>query len=228
MKRNKKYKEIGVIAEELQPPFRFQVLEAYKTARTNLSFSIVKDGCKKIVVTSPLQKEGKTTNSVNIALTLAEQLNTKVLLMDCDLRNPKVDKFFSSSCLFGLSDYLTNDKPLEDIICDTDKDSLKVIFSGPTPPNPSEILADTQMKNLLDALEKDFDYVIMDTPPLNIVIDSLPIVKISDGVVISVVQSESKHGAIEKILYTLKSIDAKVLGFILIGDKKPNRRFILN
>lgn len=221
--KSKHQKRFTVLNTQMNPDKKFQVMESYKVARTNLAFSLIKQGCKKIVITSSLAKEGKSTSAVNISISLALQVNVKVLLIDSDLRKPKINSFFNLENAPGLTNYLANMCELKDIIQPTETSNLSVICSGISVPNPSEILASEAMANLLKALEQDYDYIILDTPPINIVIDALALTKIIDGVVIVVQEGFSTHPELVKTIETLQRVDAKILGIILNGTKMETK-----
>lgn len=192
----------------------FVVQEAYKAIRTNIILSVIKDGCKKIVITSSLQAEGKSTTSVNIAISLAQAFN-KVLFIDCDLRLSKVHKAFGISRDPGITNILSGLATIDESIQATKFENLYVIPAGISAPNPSEMLASPKMQHMLEKLEEKFDYIIMDTPPINIVSDALPLAKIADGVVFVVRRKISTYTEVDKALKSLKFIDAKILGLIL-------------
>ena len=164
----------------------FQVRESYKTARTNIAYSIFKKGCKKVAFTSSTKGEGKTVTSINVASALAQQVGTKVVVVECDLRRPRVNTALKITPTPGLTNYLNEECSLEDIVKDTKIENLKAITYGAIPPNPSELLSSESMFDLIKTLEKNYDYIIFDTPPIGVVIDALPIMKASDGVVIVV------------------------------------------
>ena len=203
----------------MNPDIKFQVTEAYKAARTNLAFTVLKQGCKKIVFTSSISREGKSTSAVNIAISLSQQINVKVLLIDSDLRKPKINSFFNLENVPGLTNYLGNMCGLTDVIQSTEIPNLSVICGGVIVPNPSELLASEAMENLLHTSENDYDYIILDTSPINIVIDALTLVRITDGVVIVVKEGFSTHRELAKTIETLGRVNAKILGIILNGTK---------
>ncbi|NLJ32206.1 MAG: CpsD/CapB family tyrosine-protein kinase [Clostridiales bacterium] len=221
-------KRTTVLNSQMDPDMKFKVTESYKVARTNLSFSVVKKGCKKIVFTSSLTGEGKSTTSVNVAISLSQQVNVKVLLIDADLRKPKVNRFFNLKSTPGLTNYLGGMNTLEDVVQPTESPNLSVICSGTIVPNPSELLSSEQMAALLARAEKDYDYIIIDTPPINIVIDALPLIKLCDGVVIVVKENSSTHPELRKTVETLERAGAKILGIILNGarmEAKDNYKY---
>ncbi|PKM63189.1 MAG: capsular biosynthesis protein [Firmicutes bacterium HGW-Firmicutes-21] len=192
----------------------FGVQEAYKAIRTNIILSVIKDGCKKIVITSPLQAEGKSTTSVNIAISLAQAFN-KVLFIDCDLRLSKVHKALGIARDPGVSNILSGLASVDESIQATKFENLFVLPAGITAPNPSEMLASSKMQELIISLEKNFDYIIMDTPPINIVSDALPLARLADGVAIVVRRKVTTHTELEKTIKSLQFINAKILGIIL-------------
>ena len=206
----------------LSPSLKFKVEESYKSIRANITFSLMKKGCKKIVFTSSVAGEGKTTTTINLAISFA-QAGQKVLLIDGDLRKPKIHQYFSISNTPGLTDYLgstvsasNQDRvDLFSIVHLTEYENLSVICSGSIPPNPAEILGSEPMANFLDDVSNDFDYIIIDTPPINIVSDALPIIRESDGVVLVVRYNQSTHPEVEKAIAALEFIDAKILGFVV-------------
>lgn len=139
----------------------FQVRESYKAARTNIAYSILKKGCKKVAFTSSTKSEGKTVTSINVASALAQQVDTKVLVVECDLRRPRVNTALKIEPTPGLTNYLNDECSLEDIIKDTKIDNLKAIAYGAIPPNPSELLASEAMADLIKTAEKEYDYIIL-------------------------------------------------------------------
>lgn len=192
----------------------FNVVEAYKMLRTNLIFTLNKVGCKKIIVTSGLAREGKSTTSANLAIVLA-QMNSRVLLVDCDLRKASVHKIFKINCVPGISDLLAGlCQPIE-ALHDTDQPNLKVICAGTMPPNPGELLGSDDMEAFILQMEENFDYIIIDTPPVNMVSDALTLSKFCDGVIVVARQNQTIHSELSKTLSRLAFVEAKVLGLIL-------------
>ncbi len=201
----------------------FYTVEAYKLARTNIALSIFKQGCKKIVFTSAVASEGKTTTSCNIAAAFSKQLNTKTLIIDCDLRKPTVGKFFNLKNTPGLTNYLSGMCSLEEAIQTVPNTNLSVICSGIVPPNPSELLSSHEFSEFLDDLSTRYDYIIIDTPPVNIVADALPVAEKSDGVVVVAFEERSNYVELDKAIESLKRCDVKILGFILNGTRKREK-----
>ena len=196
---------------EIDSSVKFRVTESYKAIRTNLIFSLMKKGCKTVVISSPLPSEGKSTSSVNIAISLA-QTDMKVLLIDTDLRKPKIHRFLNINNVPGLTNYLGGMNALSDIIHQTKYPNLHVICSGTTVPNPSEMLASEQMQEFIEKLKEQYD-----STPLNIVSDALPLIKNSDGLILMIRENSSTYTELDKALNALELIDAKVLGIVLNG-----------
>lgn len=195
---------------------KFQVTEAYKSIRTNIMFSIAHKGCKKVVISSAMENEGKSTGAVNIAISLA-QTDLRVLLIDTDLRKPKIHMFFDMNSAPGLTHALSGIKSLDEVVRHTSYTNLDVITAGATPPNPSELLASESFEELLRTLEEHYDYIIVDTPPVNVVSDALPVIKKSDGVVLMVRSGMATYPDLDKAIHNLQFIDAKILGLVLNG-----------
>ena len=202
----------------------FQVRESYKAARTNIAYSILKKGCKKVAFTSSTKSEGKTVTSINVASALAQQVDTKVLVVECDLRRPRVNTALKIEPTPGLTNYLNDECSLEDIIKDTKIDNLKAIAYGANPPNPSELLASEAMADLIKTAEKEYDYIIFDTPPVGIVIDAVPILKAADGVVIVARNNSTTYPELAKTVETVERTDAKIIGVILNRVKPHETR----
>lgn len=198
----------------------FQVRESYKAARTNIAYSILKKGCKKIVFTSSTKSEGKTVTSINVASALAQQVDTKVLVIECDLRRPRVNTALKLEPTPGLTNYLNEECSLDDIIKDTKIDNLKAIAYGAIPPNPSELLASEAMANLIKTVEKEYDYIIFDTPPVGVVIDAIPILKASDGVVIVARNNSTTYPELAKTKEIIERTNTKILG-VIVNRIKP-------
>lgn len=194
----------------------FHVRESYKALRTNLIFSLPSDSCKKIIITSALASEGKSTNCLNLAITFAE-MDAKVLVVDCDLRRPNLARLLDVSNTPGLSNYLVGLNSSEEIIHKSAYNNLSYIAAGNIPPNPVELLSSDNMAALISKLEKEFDYIFFDTPPVNLVIDTVVVSKYVHGIVMIALQNSTDKEAVRYSLSQLKFAGAKVLGFVLNG-----------
>ena len=199
----------------------FQIRESYKTARTNIAYSMIKKGCKKVAFTSSSKGEGKTVTAMNVASALSQQVDTKVLVIECDLRRPHVHSALKLTPTPGLTNYLNNECTYEDIIKSTKLPNLNAVCYGAVPPNPSELLASESMADFIKTVEKDYDYIIFDTPPIGVVIDAVPIIKASDGVVVVVKNNSTTYPQLNKTLDTLNRSGGKTLG-IIINKVKPS------
>lgn len=216
----------------MDPGLKFRVEEAYKSIRTNIMLSIMKKGCKIIVVSSSMANEGKTTTTTNLAISIS-QADQRVLLIDGDLRKPKVHHYFSIPNAPGLTNYLgasVNSRAAQkvdlfSIIHPTEYKNLCVITSGSIPPNPGEILGSEPMADFLKEVSEHFDYIIIDTPPINVVSDALPVIRESDGVVMVVRANASTHPELQKALDALKFIDAKILGFVVNYESEKRSKY---
>lgn len=209
----------------------FRLVESYKSLRTNILFSMpYKEGaCRKLLVTGANPGDGKTTTCVNIAITLA-QANNRVLLIDADMRKPTVHKYFDIESRVGLSNALSGMNPLSECVKKSNNiQNLWVITSGLLPPNPSEMLSSVKMEELLTQLEQSYDYIVIDSPPINVVTDALPISKLVDGVVIVANQYITRYPDIGRAVSSLRFANANIIGFVLNKTQKvTNKRFNKN
>ena len=207
----------------------FRLVESYKALRTNIMFSLpIKEDVRsrKILFTSAGPGEGKTTTTVNLAVTLSET-ETKVLLIDADMRKPTVHKYFNIESRVGLSNLLSGMNTKKECIQQIEgMPNLSVITSGILPPNPSELLGSSAMINMLSEFESEYDYIIIDTPPVNVVADALAIVKKVDGVAFVVSQVKSTYPDVSRAIETLRFANANIIGAVMnrvdAGKKSKN------
>ena len=209
---------------ELQSINLFAVQEAYKTIRTNITLSFIKEGCKVIAITSSLPSEGKTTTCLNLAISLA-QAYKKVLLIDSDLRKSRIHKVLGIPNVPGLTNIISGLESFANAVRETKYNDLHVLTAGLQVPNPSEILSSETMAALINELSKSYDYIIIDTPPLNIVADCLPLAKICDGTLIVVKQNQTTHPDLAKSIESLEFIGAKIAGIILNGVETSGNKY---
>lgn len=195
---------------------QFAVVESYKMIRTNLLFLLSQSNEKSITVSSSVAGEGKSTSAINIAVAFS-QLGCRVLLIDADMRKPSVHKKLRLSNEKGLSSILVGFSQLEESV-NTINPNFDVITAGPTPPNPSELLGSDQMTTLLDRLESIYDYIIIDTPPINIVPDALVVAPNTSGIVFVVQDFITPHGQFQKALNSIEFAGVRMLGVILNGS----------
>ena len=193
----------------------FAYAEAYKTLRTNLSFASISKQYKKIIITSAIPNEGKSTVAINLAFTLAES-DAKVLLIDCDLRNPTLLRLLRVRPDYkeGLTSLLTHNAA-EDCVFKHPKMKFDVLLAGTTPPNPVELLSSPQMKQLLDQLSQRYDYTICDTPPVSIVTDAAALSRFCDGIILVVRHKASNREQVRAAIRNLDAVQANVIGTIL-------------
>jgi capsular exopolysaccharide synthesis family protein len=200
------------------PNISFAASEAYKLLRTKLQFSFADENdCHIIGLSSALSGEGKSLTAVNLAYTLS-QLDKKVLLMDCDMRRPTLAEKMGLLKQPGLSNYLTRQCSLEDLvqICDMKGSTnvFHVVSAGPNPPNPVELLSSARMKNALESVRKEYDYVILDLPPVGEVSDALAITKETDGMLLVVRQNYCDRNVMADAVRQFDFIQAKTLGVV--------------
>ena len=200
------------------------ISEQYREIRTNIEYSNVDQNTKTILVTSSDKNEGKTTTVSNLAVSFAN-LNKKILLIDCDLRNPSIHKMFRLNNIYGLTDILAKDRAVDKCIQETELGNLYVLTSGAIPPNPAEILSSEKMKNLIEDLKNIYDYIFIDTPPIGLVTDAGALSSFIDGVVL-VVKSESiEKKYLEETKKKLDAVDARILGAILNSYKSEQKDY---
>ncbi len=191
----------------------FMSNEAYKQIRTNIQFC--GSNVNVICVTSSLPGEGKSSVSFHLAISMAES-SKRVIFIDADLRRSVViGRYKPDQAVSGLSLYLSDRNSLEDIICETNIPNLDMIFTGPMPPNPAELLEGKSFHELLESLRESYDYVIIDTPPLGSVIDSAIVAKLCDGVVLVIEADGVSYKFIQKVKKQLEQGNCRILGAVL-------------
>ena len=196
----------------------FVASEAYKLLRTKLQFSFTDDaGCRIIGLSSAMAGEGKSLTSVNLAYSLA-QLNKRVILIDCDMRRPTLAEKLNLSKNPGLSNWLTGQENITDLLqrCNLkeDKGMFDVISAGQTPPNPVELLSSDKMTKTLNLLRKSYDYVILDLPPVGEVTDALAVANQVDGMLLVVRQDYCNRYALIGTVNQFEFIESKILGVV--------------
>lgn len=196
----------------------FAAVEAYKLLRTKIQFSFAdENNCHVIGVSSALAGEGKSTSCVNLAYALA-QLNKKVLLVDCDLRRPSLAAKLKIGQEHGLSGYLTKQSSIDQAVREYRMKQgvvFTVVPAGKIPPNPTELLNSPRMERFMERFAKNFDYVILDLPPVEEVSDALVAAKLADGVLLTVRQNYCNRVALNDTIRQFEFVKGKILGFLL-------------
>lgn len=201
----------------------FSVVEAYKTIRTNLTFLLPKKGCKTFMITSSLPGEGKSTTAINTAIAFS-QLGKKVLLIDADMRKPTIHKKLKTLNTKGLFSVLIEMCTFEESVQHINP-NFDVLTVGTIPPNPAEILASEALPALLDELKEQYEYIIFDSTPINVVSDALTLASKVDGVVIVVRDRVTSRRELAYAIETCNFANVKVLGAILNGANKTNDKY---
>ena len=197
----------------------FTATEQYKLLRTNLEFTVpIGTKCPIIGVTSSMRSEGKSTTSINLSYVLAEK-GSKVLLIDGDLRIPSIAKKMDIPGSPGLTDVLMGkDTDLEQYRTDL-LENWYIMPSGDIPPNPSELLGSKRMGAALEMLKNEFDYIIVDLPPVNLVSDALSIANFITGMIVVIRAEYTEKKELENCFRQLKLSNVKVLGCVMNGAK---------
>ena len=188
--------------------------EAFRHLRTSLQFLDVERPVRVVVVTSSVAGEGKSTTATNLAISFADS-GRRVLLIDADLRRPRLAEYLGMEHAVGLSNVLAGQVPVDDVLQTWGDSRLTVLFSGSLPPNPSELLGGSRMAGLLDTLKKRFDVIILDTPPLLPVTDAAVAVANADGAVLVVRHGKTTRAQVVADVRTLTAVDARLLGTVL-------------
>ncbi len=203
-----------IVYEQAKSP----IAEAYRTLRTNIQFSKTDGELKVIMFTSSGPGEGKSTTIANTAVALA-QSGKQVILMDCDLRKPVQHKIFGKKnrgvTNILVEDLLVEDLLVEDFIQETQVENLRLLTSGPIPPNPSELLGTRKMQNLIENLKKQCDYLIIDAPPVIAVTDACVLAAKVDGITLVVNSGSIRPEMAQKAKDLLVKANGHLLGVVL-------------
>lgn len=190
------------------------IAESYRAIRTNIIFSSDRQ-IKRIVITSSGPGEGKTTTAVNIANVMA-RAGDKTLLIDADMRRPRVHKIFGlDSTARGLSNYLVGGAPLDELFQPTRVEGLSVLTAGPIPPNPVELLNSPRLKELFEVAARQFDRIIVDTPPVIAVTDSAILSRLADAVIVAIHGGRTHRDVVKRAIDVVQNVGGHILGVIL-------------
>ena len=193
---------------------RSMLSEAYRDLRTSLSFARLDQTVKSVLVTSAGPGEGKSTTVSNLAVTMA-QAGHSVIVIDADLRRASIDRRFGLSNQFGLTNALFDPDNYHLYVRSTAVDKLRVLTSGPLPPNPSELLGSERMAGLLAELEERYDFVLFDTAPIGSVSDALVLSPRVDGVLLVVHAGGLPREVVRRVKGKLDQANAQILGVVL-------------
>lgn len=196
------------------------ISEQYRTIRTNIQYSLIDEELKTLMVTSAGLGEGKSTTISNLAVVMAQQGN-HVILVDADLRKPTVHHTFRSTNTRGLTNVLTRQSDIDEVIAKTEIERLSILPSGPIPPNPSELLSSKMMGRTVQYLSEQFDIVLFDCPPILAVTDAQILANYCQGVILVVKSRATEIEAAQKAKEQLQHVNAKLLGVVL-NDREMN------
>ncbi len=221
--KNSTQKEIDHSARTLlDDKIPFYIKEAYKALRANFVFSMAATKKNVVAISSANPGEGKSTTTANIALSLA-QTGKKILLIDADMRKPVQHLTFKLKNKKGLSDVLANIRKIEEVVQKSHIENLYVLTSGPKPPNPSELLSSESFGEMMDKLSKEYDYVIIDTPPVNVVSDAMTISDYIAGIVLVIRHNFTRYEDMNRAIKQIQLADSDILGFVLNDIERKQR-----
>ncbi|MEC4685101.1 MAG: polysaccharide biosynthesis tyrosine autokinase [Nitrospirota bacterium] len=190
------------------------VAESFRSLRTNLQFAVLEKRGRVFHFTSPMQNEGKTTITANLGITLA-LMGSRTLIIDLDLRKPRMHHIFDISREPGITHLLAGKSDLKEIIRPTATEHLYVIPAGIIPPNPSELLSQQDLSDFLDKIKNEFDYILIDSPPVLPVTDSLLLGRLADTSFIVIKLGGTSFPAVEQAIKQLRSVNVNVAGAII-------------
>jgi capsular exopolysaccharide synthesis family protein len=193
--------------------------EAYRTLRTNLFYSLVDTPPKVIVLTSPGKGEGKSSTCANLGVVLS-QAEKSTLVVDCDLRKPAMHKFFGLRNLYGVGDILAGELTLQEV-ANEPVPGLSVVPGGPIPPNPTELLGTQRFTDFLASMRQQFDYVLIDAPPVGLVSDSAIVATQGDGLLLVLDAQNTRKRSVRRALRNLEAVGANVLGAVMNNMEVP-------
>jgi capsular exopolysaccharide synthesis family protein len=208
----RRLKNIDLISQEFP---HARIAESYRSIRTSIIFSSPEDRpLRTILVTSTLPREGKTFISINLGIVFAHT-DEQVVILEADMRKPRISKAFNMKNDVGLSSFLTGEAKLEEVIQPTHIKNLSLISAGPLPPNPTELLTSNKTLILLDELKKRFSRIIIDSPPVLYVADTLILSNIVDGVILVIYAGKTLLNSILRARQKLQEAKARIIGVIL-------------
>lgn len=191
--------------------------EDYRTLRTNLLYALVDTPPKVIAITSPGPTEGKSTTCANLAVVLT-QADKNTLIIDGDLRKPAMHRVFGVRNFAGVVNVLAGEHDLREVWHEP-LTGLKVVTAGPVPPNPADLLGSRRFAQLVGQVREEFDYVLIDTPPIELVSDPAILATQTDGVLLVVDAQKTRKGAVRQAMRNLEAVGAKVLGTVMNNVK---------
>jgi capsular exopolysaccharide synthesis family protein len=186
--------------------------EAYRVLRTNLLYAFAEKPLKVMVLTSPGQQEGKSVVCANLGVVLA-QAGKKTLVVDCDLRAPVMHKIFGLRDFRGLEDVVVGETDIREVWQEPHP-NLKVVTAGSIPPNPPDLLGSNHFSKVLDQMRQEFDYVLLDTPPVELVSDPAILATKGDGVLLVADAQRTRKGAVRRSIRSLQTVGANVCGTV--------------
>lgn len=209
-----------MIASGNDVPFNY--VESFKSLRTNLNFIAATEKLNTFILTSAIPGEGKSNTAINLAITLAED-SKSVVVVDCDLRKPSLNRYLKLGRNFkGVTDILTGNATVEEALIQFEDLGIHVLTAGAVPPNPSEMLSAEPMQKLVEDLKGAFDYVILDTPPVSVVTDAAILGRYADGALLCVRSDFAPKETVQLAKERLTAVGVRILGVVLTGFDAKN------
>ncbi|MBQ6525319.1 MAG: CpsD/CapB family tyrosine-protein kinase [Clostridia bacterium] len=209
-----------MIASGNDVPFNY--VESFKSLRTNLNFIAATEKLNTFILTSAIPGEGKSNTAINLAITLAED-SKSVVVVDCDLRKPSLNRYLKLGRNFkGVTDILTGNATVEEALIQFEDLGIHVLTAGAVPPNPSEMLSAEPMQKLINDLKAAFDYVILDTPPVSVVTDAAILGRYADGALLCVRSDFAPKETVQLAKERLTAVGVRILGVVLTGFDAKN------
>ena len=225
VRKIKKRDTISDIGRILSENTNFETSENYKTLRTSIMFSMPKlDGGKVIGVTSAIPGEGKSTTVVNLGIAFA-QMGAKVIVLDCDLRKPKVHRYLQIELGEGMTNAICGFVTLDDVIRKDVQPGLDCVTAGEIPPNAAEVLSSQAFSDIIDDLKTKYDYILIDTPPVTVVTDAAVISKRCTAMVLIVKNDYTTYDMVDEMVKRLNKVQAKIIGFIVTNSDSKRSRY---
>lgn len=203
----------------------FRIVEMYKSIRTSLMFTLSASKDNVILVTSAEPNSGKSVTSANLGLSFS-QTGSKVLVIDCDMRNPSQQKIYAQENTKGLSNVLSNMCTFEDTVKRNVKENLDLLTAGQTPPNPSELLGSDNMRALLEQVRGQYDFIFLDCPPVELVSDASSLLLLVPQAIVIARQNHAIYDEVIHTVETIKSVGGKILGAILTDVREEEKSYM--